>query len=172
MTKKLCLEEGCETTQASRGLCNKHYMSHRYAGTLDQFGGEIIRHLLTDVDPVSKTGTCSVCGEGQKIIRRGKYWRCVVKTQRGKMTYDGGKIISRKEIEETFAKLNSEQQGLCAKCGRTCDTYSTLSIDHCHTTGKIRGLLCNKCNTGIGLLGDNIEGLQAALNYLIKSEEI
>ena len=43
---------------------------------------------------------------------------------------------------------------------------STRVIDHCHDTGKIRGVLCNHCNTGMGLLGDNIEGIEKALKYL------
>ncbi len=41
-----------------------------------------------------------------------------------------------------------------------------LSVDHCHETGKIRGLLCTKCNTGIGLFRENIDYLQNAINYL------
>jgi hypothetical protein len=42
----------------------------------------------------------------------------------------------------------------------------TFHVDHCHETGKIRGLLCHSCNTGIGKLGDNLEGLQKAVSYL------
>ena len=41
-----------------------------------------------------------------------------------------------------------------------------LMVDHCHETGKVRGLLCNPCNAAIGLLGDNISTLQKAINYL------
>jgi hypothetical protein len=41
-----------------------------------------------------------------------------------------------------------------------------MQIDHCHITGKVRGLLCHKCNKGIGLLGDDPARVAAALNYL------
>jgi len=41
-----------------------------------------------------------------------------------------------------------------------------LSVDHCHTTGKIRGLLCSGCNTGIGKLKDSPEILSKAIEYL------
>lgn len=41
-------------------------------------------------------------------------------------------------------------------------------VDHCHTTGKIRGLLCSNCNTGIGLLGDSAENAARAAVYLSK----
>lgn len=54
------------------------------------------------------------------------------------------------------------QKGRCAICGRTND----LCVDHDHTTGKIRGILCRKCNKNIGGLGDNEEGLAKALAYL------
>jgi hypothetical protein len=39
-------------------------------------------------------------------------------------------------------------------------------IDHDHSSGKVRGSLCSKCNSGLGLLGDNVEGLCRALHYL------
>ena len=41
-------------------------------------------------------------------------------------------------------------------------------VDHCHDTNIIRGFLCSECNTGIGKLGDNEEGVERALNYLKK----
>lgn len=41
-----------------------------------------------------------------------------------------------------------------------------LSIDHCHTTGKVRGLLCNSCNNGLGRFKDNITYLKNAIKYL------
>jgi hypothetical protein len=47
---------------------------------------------------------------------------------------------------------------------------SRLSIDHNHVTGKNRGLLCTKCNIGIGHLQDNIENLKEAIKYIRKWE--
>jgi hypothetical protein len=41
-----------------------------------------------------------------------------------------------------------------------------LSIDHCHETGKVRGLLCDACNTGIGRFSDQVDLLQKAIDYL------
>ena len=65
----------------------------------------------------------------------------------------------------------TEQKGKCACCGsHQNELTKNLAVDHDHDTGLIRGLLCGKCNTGIGILGDNIEGLMKALNYLEKHE--
>jgi hypothetical protein len=41
-----------------------------------------------------------------------------------------------------------------------------VCIDHDHTSGLVRGIICNKCNIGIALLGDNLEGLEKAVSYL------
>lgn len=53
---------------------------------------------------------------------------------------------------------------------QVCGSKNDLCYDHCHTTMKFRGVLCRKCNRSIGQLGDNIEGLRKALDYLLKAE--
>ena len=55
----------------------------------------------------------------------------------------------------------------CECCGRhKSDSKKAIHLDHDHGTGAFRGWLCNRCNAGIGMLGDNIEGLQRAVAYL------
>lgn len=66
------------------------------------------------------------------------------------------------------------QAGKCAICDKDITFFKTEGktmayLDHCHKTGKIRGFLCPQCNTAIGLLGDTIEGLTKAIEYLAKS---
>lgn len=59
----------------------------------------------------------------------------------------------------------------CECCGATPrGRYRSLMADHDHRTGQFRGWLCGKCNTGIGRLGDNIEGVSNALDYLNRSK--
>lgn len=65
---------------------------------------------------------------------------------------------------DQYKDLVQSQGGLCAVC---CKRQPRV-VDHCHTTGAVRGALCYRCNNGIGLLGDSVEGLQAALSYLAK----
>jgi hypothetical protein len=72
-----------------------------------------------------------------------------------------------KGVLEIYDKLFHEQQGKCAICDSTENgRYKHLSIDHDHSNGKIRGLLCNNCNRGLGLLKDNPEVLRKAADYV------
>jgi hypothetical protein len=57
-----------------------------------------------------------------------------------------------------------EQGGLCAICGKA--SKERLHVDHDHSSGKVRGLLCRPCNRGIGLLGDSSSRLRSAALYL------
>ena len=67
---------------------------------------------------------------------------------------------------EDYKNLTLKQNGVCAICGDTNNLEKNLYIDHCHISGNIRGLLCQRCNTAIGLLKDNVLILQKAINYL------
>ena len=70
---------------------------------------------------------------------------------------------------ENYDRLINEQSGLCAICGITTEeNKKDFAVDHCHKTGIIRGALCNNCNTGIGLLKDDTEIMNKAIDYLGK----
>lgn len=66
---------------------------------------------------------------------------------------------------ELYDALFRRQQGKCAICLEP-PKKSRLCVDHCHSTGKIRGLLCRTCNVGIGLLQDSEVILRRATGYL------
>jgi hypothetical protein len=75
---------------------------------------------------------------------------------------------------QDYNELLTKQNGKCSICGVNNNGYyrkkpRAFAVDHCHTTSKIRGLLCSDCNTGIGLLKDNIDLLNNAIKYLNKS---
>lgn len=67
---------------------------------------------------------------------------------------------------EEYRALLEQQGGVCAICAQP-DPKRELSVDHCHETGRVRGLLCQSCNWGIGLLKDDPTLIEAALNYLV-----
>jgi hypothetical protein len=57
----------------------------------------------------------------------------------------------------------------CDICNVHIDNLNKeLAVDHCHTTGKIRGLLCGNCNSGIGFFNDDISRIKNAIQYLKK----
>ena len=72
---------------------------------------------------------------------------------------------------EQYMKLLEIQDNTCAICDQTCSYKFRLSVDHCHTTGKVRGLLCGNCNTGLGKFKDNDIILTKAINYLRNNRE-
>lgn len=67
---------------------------------------------------------------------------------------------------EDYAVLYDKQYGLCAICEMTCKTGRMLSVDHCHRTGAIRGLLCGPCNRALGLIGDEEKYVVRMLDYI------
>lgn len=73
--------------------------------------------------------------------------------------------ITTKEYESMLTK----QDNKCNICKRSARPERRLAVDHCHVTGKVRGLLCQKCNMSLGLLKDSEENLKAALTYLKRS---
>ena len=74
---------------------------------------------------------------------------------------------------DKYKQLVEEQGGVCAICKQKetflhhmTKTVANLAVDHCHKTGKIRGLLCHKCNHGLGKFGDDPALLRLAAAYL------
>ncbi len=76
--------------------------------------------------------------------------------------------VSPEQFEETLAS----QQGLCAICSSELRPgVGGQAADHCHETGHFRGILCNKCNRGLGLFKDSSELLRKAADYLDKPRQ-
>lgn len=67
--------------------------------------------------------------------------------------------------KDEYLLISRAQGDVCAICGRT-DTGRALVVDHDHETGKVRGLLCLKCNRAIGLIGDDADMLNRASQYV------
>ena len=77
--------------------------------------------------------------------------------------------------QDQYEALYKQQGGICAICGGMPDItrygITRLAIDHDHATGKIRGLLCNNCNAGMGIIGDTVEHLERAAEYLKRAQK-
>jgi hypothetical protein len=108
-----------------------------------------------------------------------KQWR----TGKGKQNWWLTKLRQRLKSYgltiERYNDLYEQQQGRCAVCGTFGNSQTvphgagvrgialrvgSLHVDHNHETGEVRGLLCNKCNRGLGMIGD---GLAAAMRFVV-----
>jgi hypothetical protein len=69
-----------------------------------------------------------------------------------------------------YTNMVSTQNNSCAICKKHKDDFSgrgnAFHIDHCHISGRVRGLLCSNCNTGLGQFKDNIKFMENAIQYL------
>ena len=102
--------------------------------------------------------------DGYKEKRRESRWRC-----------QG--IDMTEWSYERYTKMLENQHGLCLGCdicivGDTKGHRVKAHVDHDHNTGKVRGLLCSKCNQAIGLLGNNIVTLQRLIEYLTRNGDV
>jgi hypothetical protein len=140
--------------------------------------------------------TCKICNQpkpltefyqtvrnGEPYGHHGKCKSCYIKKQQ--KNYDP--IKKRDEnlkrlygigLNE-YNQMLDKQNGKCATCettepggrksGRGGGT-NVFVVDHCHTTGEVRGLLCHSCNRSMGLLGDNISVLEEMIKYIQKHQ--
>lgn len=67
---------------------------------------------------------------------------------------------------EIYDAMLAEQKGVCAICGTPPSPGRSLCVDHCHSTNKIRGLLCDKCNRILGQWKDDPALFNRAASYL------
>ena len=139
--------------------------------------------------------TCNQCGEARvfsdfypKSGARGKDYAltaagysndCKVCTNQARKTYilnnpDKAKASDRAyhlsnyglTISE-YNKMFNEQNGCCLGCEKhQTELKKRLCVDHCHTTGKVRGLLCTSCNAGLGQLKENVSIFNNLIKYI------
>ena len=101
------------------------------------------------------------------------------RSDRNKLYYQNNKTKERnRQLErlygitlEDYKIMFNKQDGCCAICKQHQVCFkNTLCVDHNHVTGKIRKLLCNDCNKGLGFFKDSPELLDIALQYLMENK--
>ena len=98
------------------------------------------------------------------------------KSKRDKLTKEeraNQHLLNKYGITAAIRDKLAEIQGGCGICGtkKPGGRYNTWNVDHCHHTGKVRGVLCWDCNTGIGKLKDDASLLRRAIQWLEQSEQ-
>jgi hypothetical protein len=88
-------------------------------------------------------------------------------SEKGKEAKKREKLKLYDLLVDDWNKMFDKQKGCCAICGiHQNELKKALAVDHRHSDGKVRGLLCNPCNRGIGLLKEDTDKLKAAIKYL------
>jgi hypothetical protein len=135
-----------ETKIAKRAACRKYYKEH-----IEQERERSRKYSKEHIEQErerSQRWRKLYPDQARNAVRRAKY----------KRKYG----ITTKEAEQLLIAI---QTGVCAICGGNRDKRR-LHIDHDHNTGKIRGILCGKCNRGLGHFADNSDWLHKAGDYI------
>lgn len=156
-----CIVENCENIEEKKHLCKMHYQRKMSTGQIGSPGS----HRFDNAPEGFKT--CTTCEEvlllsnfsKSKGCKFGVNSKCRICQKYTKLEKIYG--LSR----DKYDKLMSN--AVCA----ICKTSDTLVIDHCHISGKVRGVLCRMCNVGIGHFLENKEILKSAIIYINKFNE-
>ena len=149
-----CEEADCSAPVKAKGLCRTHYQR------LLRHGHTMYRDRKTEPKP------CSIASCDNHAYAKGLCHAHYLKQRKWQ-----AQGIDAARYQEMLA----EQNGICAVCHKpetrrdgTSGKVRDLAIDHDHTTGAIRALLCSSCNRGLGLFQDSADLLGKAVAYLEK----
>lgn len=119
----------------------------------------------------NKTVYKSQCKECEQILNTKRYFKKYSKNEAHRRRAYKYTLKNRYGLtQEDYATLYNNQEGKCLVCFKVfpslLEQRKGLVVDHCHSSNRVRGLLCTRCNVGMGQLGDNIEFLSNAIKYL------
>jgi len=118
------------------------------------------------VKPLSEFGIANNRGDGRKVYckmcRKQEDNDPEFRRARGRRYVYKGYGITEAEYDA----LVLAQDGLCAICHRPNLKGRRLYVDHCHRSGIVRGLLCQLCNSMLGMIDDDVDVLVSAISYL------
>ena len=133
------------------------------------------------INPTSKARQCRQCMEITKPNCKKQSKEYMASAQRRYRLRNPEKIkrlyrvTNLKEFGltiEDYDQMLLKQGEVCKICEKQCSSGKRLAVDHCHTTGKVRGLLCSRCNQGLGHFQDDSGRLLIAAAYLQNSKTI
>lgn len=187
MDSSKCDVEDCSAAASAKGYCPKHYQRVRRTGhpTLVIRECRECREAFTyEAGKGRHRVLCDECVQAHVKARRVRYnhRQAMARTDEPEFQVRLDAYRFRSNIRqygitpEDFDAMLAAQNGRCAICGEPPDpdgkgAYSRLHIDHDHQTGVVRGLLCGRCNQGLGYFKDDPARLSAAIDYLSLTKE-
>lgn len=161
----ICSFEGCGRAVNAYGLCQRHRVQQRAGKPLTPLRGDVDRGCdFPGCDkPHKGNGYCQ--GHGTQL-RRG---RPLAPLTKQKSTTGREQYLARQYglTLAAYEDLLIFQGGRCAICPAGLSDINPLHVDHCHASGKVRGLLCGPCNRALGLMKDDTDRLTSAVRYLL-----
>jgi hypothetical protein len=158
----MCEVDACNKKVIAKGKCQFHYDRFRRYGDVITRPKEIECLDCKQNFSIGKTGSLPIRCEACQI----DYHRTQMRLDRHRK----GLWELYKLTPEEYRAMYDAQNGVCFICQQTTQgrgqKNNRLAVDHNHSTGKIRGLLCSHCNTALGLFRDSPELLKSAINYL------
>lgn len=158
-----CAEAGCSRPTVGQGWCEAHYSKY-------------VRNPRRKAARAAAKGTrvCEWCGGPISTERRDRASYCSRKCKEQSWQAAGGARAAslahyyRSQYGLSLDDVERMRAGGCAICGATGSVgrHGQLHVDHCHTTGRVRGILCHSCNLGIGNFKDDPDLLRKAIAYL------
>ena len=119
-----------------------------------------------------KQGRATECKPCRRLSRQHTWATNPEYVKQTNKTTRNSQLLTKYGIgSEVYDKMKEDCNNLCQCCGKpeTATAYGKtrlLAVDHCHTTGEVRGLLCQKCNIGLGQFNDDPDVLRKAIQYL------
>jgi hypothetical protein len=178
---KLCSTSDCEGKHYAKGLCEKHYRAkqhdehrtennardrRRYAEHREEEKAKSAKRRAQNPEAVREWSAKRYAEKSDTLKEYAiqKYAqnpaRAILKSARSRAKKGG---YSPPDIHEAELRAMLDAP---YRCCAICETTRNLCLDHDHRTGRVRGFLCRKCNTGVGLFDDNHRLLEAAANYV------
>jgi hypothetical protein len=159
----ICSEKGCGQPHQARGLCYNHWKSQARKQQRAQAKEREPRNCGFCAAPIPPTK-----------IRRGPVSYCNRACKDKARIANGQNATAARKwyLKERYGLTPEQVDDLAAAGCAICTTqvwngrHARPHVDHDHETGKVRGILCSECNTGLGKFKDNPELLRAALRYL------
>jgi hypothetical protein len=156
--RKTCNMDGCGRLSAARGLCDPHYR----ATVRDERPKVAVDRVCPSCDkpfPVGRTTRATFCSRSCKD-------RNTVAS--GQAAMNARRHYFRSRYGLTLDQVEAMAEDGCRICGTTDwpGRHNRPHVDHDHGTGRVRGILCSECNTGLGKFKDSPELLNAAAEYL------
>jgi hypothetical protein len=153
-----CSFDGCTKFVTARDLCSGHYWQQHKGHPLAPL--RVGRYL--DRNCTSPGCDREVQGRGlcNFHYRKAYTTRNVEKTREHHLKTKFGMCLAN------YNMLLLRQGGVCAICSQKCISGRGLAVDHDHDSGVIRGLLCTRCNTALGLMQEDTDNLMNSVKYL------